>query len=117
MSEPDNEEPVGYKSPPVHSRFKPGASGNPSGRPKDRPRSSELMTTLLQEKRTVVIDGEQRRITLEEAVYRSMIAKASKGDNRALKMINDLLSQEERNRPSFDSKTVRLIMVRPEEKD
>jgi Family of unknown function (DUF5681) len=27
-------EPVGYCRPPTHSRFKPGHSGNPSGRPK-----------------------------------------------------------------------------------
>ena len=27
-------ESVGYKRPPVHSRFKPGQSGNPGGKPK-----------------------------------------------------------------------------------
>jgi hypothetical protein len=26
--------PVGYRKPPVHSRFKKGQSGNPRGRPK-----------------------------------------------------------------------------------
>ena len=25
---------VGYRKPPVHTRFKPGQSGNPKGRPK-----------------------------------------------------------------------------------
>ena len=25
---------VGYKRPPMHSRFKPGQSGNPKGRPR-----------------------------------------------------------------------------------
>ena len=33
----DNDEsdfPIGYKKPPLETRFKPGQSGNPSGRPK-----------------------------------------------------------------------------------
>ena len=35
----DNDEsdfPIGYKKPPLETRFKPGQSGNPSGRPKKK---------------------------------------------------------------------------------
>lgn len=31
----DEDQPVGYKKPPIHSQFKPGVSGNPKGRPKN----------------------------------------------------------------------------------
>ena len=31
-----DDEPVGYRQPPKHSRFKPGQSGNPRGRPRAR---------------------------------------------------------------------------------
>jgi hypothetical protein len=30
----DGDSRVGYKRPPQHSKFKPGQSGNPKGRPK-----------------------------------------------------------------------------------
>ena len=36
---------VGYKKPPLHTRFKKGQSGNPSGRPK----GSKNFSTLLAE--------------------------------------------------------------------
>ena len=43
---PDAAYKVGNKKPPLHSRFKPGQSGNPSGRRKGRP---NFGTTLMEE--------------------------------------------------------------------
>jgi hypothetical protein len=34
MSDSKQERSVGYGAPPVHTRFRPGQSGNPAGRPK-----------------------------------------------------------------------------------
>ena len=39
---------VGYKKPPIHTRFKPGVSGNPKGRPKG---TKNLATDLAEENR------------------------------------------------------------------
>jgi hypothetical protein len=44
--DPDKPYAVGNKKPPLHTRFKPGQSGNPSGRPKGR---RNFDTTLLKE--------------------------------------------------------------------
>lgn len=39
---------VGYCNPPIHTRFKPGQSGNPSGRPKGSKNfSTQMMEFLL----------------------------------------------------------------------
>jgi hypothetical protein len=49
---------VGRGKPPVHSRFKKGQSGNPSGpRPKNL---AALLVEALNEKVVVTIDGERR---------------------------------------------------------
>ncbi len=37
---------VGYRKPPKHTRFKPGQSGNPRGRPKG---TKNLKTDLIEE--------------------------------------------------------------------
>ena len=50
-SAPDAPYKVGNKKPPLHSRFKPGHSGNPSGRPKGR---SNFGTVVLKEFHKVI---------------------------------------------------------------
>ena len=46
MSSKTNHDKVGYKHPPKHTRFKPGQSGNPRGRPK---RARSLKAEFLEE--------------------------------------------------------------------
>jgi hypothetical protein len=40
---------VGFRRPPLHTRFKPGVSGNPSGRPKDCKNFKTLLHSILNE--------------------------------------------------------------------
>ena len=90
MSEP---KPVGYKSPPVHSRFKTGRSGNPSGRPKrPKPLLDDLQTELA-ERVEVTESGRRRRLTKQVLILKRLIADAARGDVRASGLILRLLER------------------------
>lgn len=81
---------VGYKNPPKDTQFKPGKSGNPSGRPKG---SRNLRTDLMEElseKIVVTEGGQQRTISKQQALVKAMMAKGMKGDTSAGKAIFNL---------------------------
>ena len=84
---------VGYKRPPEHSRFKPGRSGNPAGRP---PGTLNLETDLAQElsERIAVREGDrQLKISKQRAMLKAMVAKALKGDTRAAGLVLQLVAK------------------------
>ena len=85
---------VGRGKPPVHSRFKKGQSGNPSGRrPKNLP---ALLVDALNEKVVVTIDGERREITKREAVATQLVNESTRANLRATKMLIDMLKDAEK---------------------
>lgn len=76
-------EKIGYKSPPVHSRFQPGMSGNSRGRPKDSRNLKTIIQAALSEK-IVVREGEkQRSITKLEGIVLRQVEGALRGNHRA----------------------------------
>jgi hypothetical protein len=52
---------VGYGCPPVHSQFKPGQSGNPSGRPKGSQNLQTLFNKVLDEEISLRDGAESKR--------------------------------------------------------
>ena len=75
---------VGYRKPPTVTRFKPGKSGNPKGRPKGiRNFRSDLKATLVQPVK-LTREGRPHRISTQEAVLLRLREKALSGDARAL---------------------------------
>jgi hypothetical protein len=75
---------VGYGRPPVHSRFKPGQSGNPKGRAKG---SKNLRTILKQvsNEQIQIREGDRpRHMSRMEVLVRTTYARAFKGDPKAL---------------------------------
>lgn len=82
---------VGYGRPPLHSRFKPGQSGNPKGRPK---RHRNLRTVVEEAlNRTIKLrDGDRTRsVSTLEVLVTSMLNKAVKGDAKVLNVFIRLL--------------------------
>jgi hypothetical protein len=78
---------VGYCSPPEARRFKPGQSGNPSGRPKGSKNLKTLFQKILNEE-VSLRDGEGvKKVSKAEAVLRSVVVGALKGDTRSLGML------------------------------
>ena len=78
---------VGYRHPPVHSRFKPGVSGNPAGRSKGRKNLRGIFQQILNEKVSLRDGQGVRKISTAEAALRSMVVGALKGDVRNLAML------------------------------
>jgi hypothetical protein len=81
---------VGYKRPPLRTRFQPGVSGNPRGRQKgvrnfaaDVKRTLEISVTLTE-------NGKSKRVSTQEALILRLRQKALKGDARALETVLSL---------------------------
>ncbi len=83
--------PIGYKKPPTHTKFKPGASGNPKGRPKGVKNLASDLEEELGEKILVTEGGTQQEITKQRAMLKSLFAKALKGETRASDVLIKLI--------------------------
>jgi hypothetical protein len=75
---------VGYGRPPKHTRFAPGQSGNPKGRPKGARNFATDVQDALKAPVRVTGDGKQRKISTQKAVLLRLREKALSGDVRAL---------------------------------
>lgn len=82
---------VGYGKPPVSTRFKKGASGNPKGRPKGARGVNALLSAAMNEKVTVTEGGRRQRVSKLEVAFRQLANRAASGDARATKTMLDLL--------------------------
>lgn len=74
---------VGFKKPPVHSRFRKGCSGNSKGRPKGTKNLRTDLTEVLQERITVTEGDRKFRMSKQRAIVKTLVAKTLKGDARS----------------------------------
>jgi hypothetical protein len=81
---------IGYRRPPRHSRFRPGQSGNPRGRPPGVKSLSDIVRKIIGQKVTVTENGRARRIPRLEAILLRAAGEASRGDPPALRMLLQL---------------------------
>lgn len=83
---------VGYGRPPKHTRFKPGQSGNPRGRPKGSADMSTHIEDALKEKVVISESGRRRTITKGKAIAKQVVNKAASGNLQAARLL--LLQQK-----------------------
>ena len=103
---------VGFGKPPARTRFKPGQSGNPKGRPrgsknKRRGLAEERMKDIILDEayRGITVRDGHRNVTLPiaQAVMRSIAVNAARGQHRAQRLFAELLvSVETANRALQD---------------
>src|SRR4051794_12255628 len=75
---------VGFCRPPVHTRFKPGQSGNPSGRVKGSKNLKTLFHQILNEQIPLRDGARSKTVTKAEALMRRLIIGGLNGDSRSL---------------------------------
>lgn len=86
---------VGYGRPPVATRFRPGQSGNPRGRPKGARNLSTLVAASLSERIAINENGRRRRISKMEAVVKQLVNRAASGELRATQLLLALVQSHE----------------------
>ena len=83
-SEHDYEYEVGRGKPPIHTRWRPGQSGNPRGRPKHSRNLSTVVQRALDQRISVREGDCARSLTKMEAIVLTMVNKALQGDLKFL---------------------------------
>jgi hypothetical protein len=82
---------VGYGKPPRHTRFEPGRSGNPRGRPRGKKNLSTLLSDALDEPVIVVENGRRRTIPKREAIITQLVNRSAKADLKATQILLGML--------------------------
>lgn len=107
MSADWDDEPLGYKRPPIWSRFQKGRSGNPRGRPRKQkpvasapdPASTSTLDNALRmerDRRVKVNDGgASKDLAIFEVVLRSLANSAATGNVHAQKLFLPMLEKLE----------------------
>ena len=94
MSDED-EEKIGYKSPPKEHQFKRGQSGNPNGRPRKikQPKRDDSQAAMLERaaNETIMVRGEE--MTMQELSIHALQRKAATGDTRAIALLAKLRAE------------------------
>ncbi len=86
---------VGYGRPPRHTRFQPGRSGNPKGRPKGSKNFSTLFSEELARPVTLTENGKRRRMPKRQALAKQVINKALTNDPKAAALVIDQIRRSE----------------------
>lgn len=74
---------VGYGRPPRHTRFRPGRSGNPKGRPKGAKNETTILHEIMNRPIEIRESGRARKISVLAAILLKFAENALKGDPRS----------------------------------
>ena len=99
---------VGYGKPPQDTRFKPGQSGNPKGRPKGAKNLATIVDNAINEKVFVIENGRRRKRSKMEVAITQLTNKAATGDQKALTLLLPLVQIIE-GRAEADAATTPIL--------
>lgn len=108
----DNDYKVGYKRPPLETRFKKGVSGCPDGgaeikkkKKAERERRAaqrtvgDVLRDICNEQVPVTINGKRTKMAKLEIMVRKVVDQAATGDRPAFKDVRDLLARTGQLKP------------------
>jgi Family of unknown function (DUF5681) len=79
---------VGYGRPPKHSQWREGQSGNPRRVYKRTPKGTvAIIDAQFAKQINIAQNGEQRRVTVFEAILHQLWIKQMSGDRRAMRVL------------------------------
>jgi hypothetical protein len=87
---------IGYKKPPLHTRFKKGQSGNPRGRPRGARNFSTVLNDALNQRVVVTENGRRRKISKRELGIRQLVDKFAMAEVQATRLLLGLMLERER---------------------
>jgi hypothetical protein len=82
---PQKDYEVGYRRPPVHTRFQVGNPGNPAGRQKKKKTVGQIFESAMMQRINVEQNGRSRSMTLQEVVIYKLVRTSAQGDLRAIR--------------------------------
>jgi len=87
----------GTKAPPQSTRFRKGQSGNPQGRPKKQtPAQASAFDIVIDRTLSVVQDGVERDVTVEEALQHKTYRDAITGNRAARREVLKMIAKREK---------------------
>ncbi|KAA9008748.1 DUF5681 domain-containing protein [Histidinibacterium aquaticum] len=95
MPKREEEYEVGYGKPPKATRFKPGQSGNPRGRPKSKKNAHSIVEAVLFQPVAVTRNGRRTIIPAIEAGLTRILKEAIGGETKSVAPILKLLQLRE----------------------
>lgn len=84
---------VGYGRPPEATRFKPGQSGNPLGRPKGSRSIGAMLQRIVTQRVAITENGRTRRVPAIEVMLRRLANDALQGNQNGLKLLLALVDR------------------------
>src|ERR1700677_3309466 len=78
---------VGYGRPPQRTRFQPGRSGNPRGRPKGSKTLSAALYDALGKRIPITEHGRTRMRRVRDVIVRGLVSDAARREPQALKLL------------------------------
>ena len=118
MNTEENDYAVGYRKPPLATRFKKGQSGNPNGKPKKiapELNPGKILQSIDNEEMIVKIDGKGKRMLKAEIYFRQLFTKAIKGSLAEARLIAKMATKY--FGPEAEGPSETLFIIVPDQKN